>query len=533
MPVAINRAQRRRQARAERLEPTGNHSVARPEPKSALSLAVDAAITAHQAGQLDRAASLCRDILAEQGDHPDALNVLAMLALQTGDYTGAINLFEKLTHRFPNVAAYRVNLGGALLTAGRPTVAANHFHRAMRLHGTDPEALNNLGVAMRQCGDPDGATEAFRRALAIRPNYAEAHFNLGSAFRDLGEVDRALASYRRALVFRPDFADARRDAGLLLLSQGRLAEGWAEFEFRPTIRSLGPFADRVWRGDSLSGRTVLVWGEQGIGDQMMFATCLPDIIRVAGHVLVECDRRLVPLFSRSFPAATVHGEATFAGAAPLRWASFDWLKGGLPVDRFVMLGSLPRFFRPRMEAFGGDGAVLRADTARVAEIRKRLCALASGPFVGVAWRSLDMTDDRPTKYPPLKTWAPLFARPHTTFVSLQVAPSEDERQTFRSRFGVELVTLDDLDLANDIDGTAALIATLDAVVSADTYIPMLAGGLGVPAWRVTRGTAAEDWSRLGRERYPWFAALQVRFAMREKDLLDTFAAIAGELPAAG
>ena len=516
--TSLNRKQKRRQAKRKKQNRPAPPTPP-PPPATAVGEKLAAAKRLRRAGRLREALALGREILDADPKQAETLHFLGSLSMEVNNFETAANLIGKAIAVDSGRAGYYRDLGTALIKLDRLGDAACSFRHALRI---EPDmALAGLDEVKARC----------REALAADPGRAEAHFAASEALKAEGRLQEALVSYRRALRLDPAYAKADTFESIALLSAGNLAKGWLEFEWRSTIGSLGPFTETVWNGEDLRGKTVLVWGEQGIGDQIMFANCIPDIIARAGRVIIEIDCRLVPLFARSFPAAAIHGEAKFTAGGPSRWQDFDWLEAHPPVDFFVPEGSLPRFFRPTLESFPSGAGYLAADRQRVAFWRRRLAGLGTGRKVGVSWRSLHMTERRAGRYPPLRSWAPLFSLPETEFIAVQANPSEEERGEIKERHGVELRTWDDIDLIDDLDDTAALLKALDAVVSADTYLPMMAGGLGLPVWRVTRSRKEEDWSFLGAERYPWFPSMTVRFGVTEVELTGVFSEIAAAVAA--
>ncbi|HYD68020.1 hypothetical protein [Azospirillum sp.] len=296
------------------------------------------------------------------------------------------------------------------------------------------------------------------------------------------------------------FAEAeRRDPAwgpwlraLTLLGHGLLAAGWAAYDRR---FALGRAAGRdlplpAWRGEDIADKRILVWREQGLGDELMFASLYPDLIARAGHVALECDPRLTPLFTRSFPAADIRP----AGGAP----------DGC--DLHVPAGTLPRYLRPTLAHFPDAPAPLVADPARVSAWRRRLAALGDGLKVGLSWRG---RRGAPSPFPPLDAWAPLLALDGVQAVSLQYDPDDAEVEAVEARFGVRLHRFPDLDLTNDLDGLAALMSGLDLVLTVPTSVGDLAAALGVAVWR---GGWDDDWAMLGTGRRPWYPSMRLFLA---------------------
>ncbi len=474
------------------------------------------------AGRYADALKVARPILDGDPEHPAALYLLGRLSLKVHGFDAAAGFFARAAAADDDDPGNHMGLGEALAALEKYDQAALSLRRAGRL---EPDH-DGLAAAWR---DLEGRC---RNALFRDAGDMAASFALGQALKAMGMGDEGLVHHRRSLKFNPGYALTDPHDGPKLLAAGKIEEGWAEFEWRSTIGSIGPFTEMVWNGEDLAARTILVWGEQGIGEQILFANCIADVIAAAGKVIIEVDERLVPLFARSFRDAVIHGEVRFQGGEPASWTGIGWLEQHGPVDFFTPQGSLPRFFRRTLDSFPGRRSFLTASPQGVASWRRRLDGLGPARKVGVAWRSVMMTEKRAAFYPPLDAWAPLFALPETKFVAVQANPDEAERSDIERRFAITLHAFDDIDLADDLDGSAALLSSLDAVVSADTYLPMLAAAVGTPTWRVTRSPKEKDWSFLGAEQYPWFPNMSVHFGETDDELTAVFERIVDEVTGA-
>ena len=525
--------------------------------------ALELAIQYHSGGNVDGAKAIYDEALVLHPDNLHLLNLRAMIAFQQGNQAEAVARFRYLAEQSPETPAYKVNLGGVLLGAERYEEAIDAYRELLALQPDSPQLINNLavalkgngeleqairhhrqaieqapgyaeahnslGAALKDKGDLQGAEESLRKSLEINPNNAEAYFNLGRVLRAQGNFEEALVSARRALRFKPDYADAHEICSGALLATGNLTDGWKEYEFRGSAKNFGLYVDQAWMGEDPAGKTFLVWAEQGIGDQILFSECLPDLIEQAGHVIIETDIRLTPLLARSFPKATVHGSVKYFATSNIRSTDLSWLEDCPPVDNFCFFGSLPCYLRPTLDSFSKRQAVLKADPDRVEFWGRRLEALGPGKKVGISWRSLVMHKDKDRFFASLDCWEPIFSLPDTQLICMQAGVTDEELADIRDRFGVDLHIWEDLDLVDDLDDTAALVTALDAVVSCDTYLPMMAGALGTRSWRYTRSMKYEDWSNLGEDEYLWFPSLTVKYAMSDEGLETLFRQIADEL----
>nr|WP_246653994.1 tetratricopeptide repeat protein [Azospirillum formosense] len=430
---------------------------------------------------------------------PAAAAVLTNLgnALEAAhDLTAAASAHRRATLADPALAEAHDNWGAVLTRLGALDAAEGRHRHALRLAPDREAGWMNLGVALRRTGRLDEARRALVRALALAPAQGDGLANLGRLLRDRGETAVAQRWCRRALAVEPGHPAAAFNLGLLDLACGRLESGWAGYDARFRARELSGAARAVpvpaWEGEDPAGLRLLVWAEQGIGDEILFAGCLDELIARAAAVVVECDRRLVPLFARSFPRADwrpspADPETPCAG-----------------IDRHVAMGSLPRWLRPRFDRFPARPSFLTADPERAAFWRERVDALGPGLKVGIAWRSGLMTAERRGAYAPLDAWGPVFALPGVVFVTLQYGDCAAEIAEAERRFGVTIHRWGDLDLKDDLDGVAALMTALDLVVTPASSVGELAGALGVPVWRFgPRG----DWTALGTGVRPWFPSM--------------------------
>ena len=410
----------------------------------------------------------------------------------------------------PAVAAYRqaigldpdlfeahANLATVLTALGRPAEALIIADLAVALGPDRAGAYLNRANALRELGQLGAARADLVWAVTLAPGYSEAWSTLGNLDHDLGAMTDALDAHDRAVRLAPDLAQARWNRSFTLLATGQLQEGWTEYEWRHHTGAARPeprdFRWPPWQGESLAGQRVLVWREQGIGDELLFLTCLVDLVAAGALVTVLVSPRLVSLVARAYPdVRVVADDGTTALTGP-----FDFQSG---------VASLPRWVRTSRAAFPAIGAFLKADPAQTAKWRHRLDQLGPGRRFGVCWRSGLMTPERHRHYPPLGAIRPLFEVPGITWINLQYDECRDELAGVEQEFGVRIHRWDDEDLKNDFESVAGLISALDGVVTAATAVSSLAGALGCPAWQIDSGS---DWTVFGEPRSAWFPSIRV------------------------
>ncbi|MSO89584.1 MAG: tetratricopeptide repeat protein [Rhodospirillaceae bacterium] len=424
-----------------------------------------AGLAHHRAGWLHEAQTLYRQVLDKEPAQPDALHLLGLIAHQIGQHGLAVQLIGQ----------------------------------AIAVNAQAPDYHANLAEAQRALGRLDEAEAVLRRAIAADPGSAMALNNLGNTLKDQGRIDEAIAVYRRALAIDPGFVDAQYNLSLALLTAGVLDDGWQAHECRWRRSDAPPprrFPQPVWQGENVRGRGLLIWGEQGVGDEITQATMIPDLLRAGARCVVECDKRLAPLFARSCSGAEVVPRCDPPDPRTL----------APDIDMQIAGGSLMRWLRPRVDCFPTEPGFLAVDPARRRLWRDRLNELGPGPKIGLSWMSSLTRGQRAQHFTRLADWAPILKRPGGVFVNLQYADFAADIDEARHLFGVTIHGWPDLDLKDDFDGVAALTSALDLVITGPCSVVNIAGAVGVPTWHVWR---FPDWEMLGQPSRPFYPGERV------------------------
>lgn len=455
----------------------------------------DAACRAHAAGRTGEAIrDLERALALEPGLRPAAHN-LALMHLQAAEaLRGRGRLHEAHEHcaaaarASPTLAEAHNNLGTSLKDLGRLSEAQAAYRRAVALDPGLAEGHLNLGICLLHDGQEMAARVHFERALELRPGSALALLGLGHVHDLRGERAEAIASYRRAIALDADLAEAHFNHALQLLATGDFENGWREYEWRwrlDTRTTRRPSAPH-WDGESLSGRTVLLYAEQGFGDALQFIRYAPLVARRAERVLVRCHPELVDLFS-SMPGL---------GAVA---ASDDRLP---PFDLCAPLMGLPRLFGTTLQTIPAEVPYLRPPPERVREWHARVRRDDGLLQVGIAWASNPETRLGRQKSIRLAALAPLAAHRGIIFHSLQKGTASAEAAGAPS--GMTLV--DHEARLGCFADTAALIENLDLVITVDTAVAHLAGSLGKPVWTLVSYPAVWRWAHEG-ETSLWYPTM--------------------------
>ena len=477
------------------------------------------ALACQKAGRLAEAENIYRQALQLEPDHLDSLHLLGNLLKIEGRPQEAVELLERLIARDPGRAEAHYHLAGARQACGRLEAALRGYDKAIELKRDFTAAHNNRASILQTQGALNEAIEGFRTALRTAPDSAEVYNNLGRALRQRGEIVEAIACHARALELQPDSADLHFSYAMALLQAGQLERGWQEYEWRfeqgfdPPRRR--PFALPVWRGEDLSGKTILVWGEQGVGDEIRFAALLPDIILRAGRCVYECAPKLEPLFARSFPQARIVPRSDPPHADTLG-----------AIDLQIAIGSAARWLRPTLASFPDRHHYLTADPARVGYWRERVAAEGPGLKVGFNWRSSNLSNERSLYCPSLEDMDALFKVPGVCFINLQTGDCAAELRAAEARCGAKLKYFAEIDLFNDLAEAAALTSALDLVITAPTTVSVLSAALGVPTWSVTY---AAHWDTHGTDHMPWHASMRTIRRFPPRSWSELMAQVADEL----
>ena len=502
-----------------------------------------------QAGQVQEALADLDAAIKLKGSYLEARSNRANLLIQLGEFARAEKDLDYLVGKVTNNPDIWVALGLARYKVGKFQGAMQCNERALRLVPNHPDALLNNSSAMHDQGEYPAALSWADKAIAATPQRAEAHYARAQAQMGLHHFEEAVAAYTRAIELNPGYAEAWMGRGLtkarlrdltgaaldydraialrptydeaffnrghVYLEHHDFAKGWVDYEHRFGMPSLGikNLPDiPVWQGEPIaaSAGKLLVRGEQGLGDQIIFASVLPELLKLAPRVCLQLEPRLVPLFQRSFPGVEVMSRDK---------------KPPVDVAAQICIGSLPQYFRKDVAAFAGATMpYLKADAEKTAAFRKAL-APNGERIIGLNWRSF-RNKYANEKSMGLLDMAPFFNLPGYTVVSLQYGDVKDEIRAAEAA-GLHFNKSVTIDLTKDIDGVASLVDACDVLVSTSNTTVHIAGALGKPVLLMLpyRSGKLWYWSEAKGEGSLWYPSIRTFHQDAQGDWAGTIDAV--------
>lgn len=470
-------------------------------------------------GRFAEAEACQREAVRIDPDHFLAVLNLGNVLFAQDRLQEAAQCFRQAVAQNPHSAEAQNNFGRALLRLQDITQAAQHFSAALKINLDYFEAAEGLGICFFQAGRFEQAIEALAHASRLRPGSIETRLFLARAYKVARKLAAATAEYQhllrehpdlpeahcglavvlatqglhararelfeRAIAGRPGNAYTQLQYGSFLLRNGEFTNAWNYYEARWHQAHAG-WVDAIdrrlvqprWQGEPLAGKALLVTCEQGLGDEIMFASVVPQILREADHCIVECDARLEPLLRRSFPGATVFG--VNRREKDWQWVLSENLQRLPAFDYWTPAGTLPRYRRTSAHDFPRHSGYLAADADRTQHWQARLRELGVGPKIGISWRGGVPVSNAAARSLTLEQLKPLLQTTGAHFVNLQYGDCRGELDAFTAATGIPIHHWQDA--IDDYDETAALVCALDLVISVCTSVVHLGGALGRPVW---------------------------------------------------
>jgi tetratricopeptide (TPR) repeat protein len=461
-----------------------------------------------QAGRAAEAEVHCRRAISLNADYVPAHMILANLLRGRRAFAEALACYNRVVSVEPDNAVAHNNAGLLLRLLGDFAQAETAFARAADLLPDDPRIRFNQLMMRRDDASLPKAIECCRRSLERFPDSADILTNLAVALQLYGQFEQSLANYDKALAIDPNQHDAHFNLSLLLLLRGDYARGWRAYEHRWHLTEITKpdYAEPIWEGERLDGRTILLQAEQGFGDAIQFLRYVPAVAQCGGRIVLRLERAVVRL------AASLPGDIMIK-PADARLPKFDvWCP----------LLSLPRIFDTRLESIPAAVPYL-APRAAIAARWQRTLAATAGLKVGLAWAGNPRHVNDLRRSIGIELLLSLVEISGVGFVSLQVGPHAADLARLPAGSVADLSPQ-----LTDFAETAAAIANLDLVITVDTVVAHVAGAIGKPAWVML--PFSPDWRwMLERDDSPWYPTLRLYRQPKLGDWGSVIARVAADL----
>ena len=458
----------------------------------------------HEQGKLEESVQAYQKALQIQPDYAKAYNNFGNVLHEQGKLEESVQAYQKALQIQPDYAEAYNNLGVVLKDQGHLEEAFRVCQQAIKNNPGYATAYNNLGVILHKKGEFEGAILAYRRAIEISPDNSEAYNNLGASLHAQGDLGKSVQAYNQAITTNPQFAEGHKNLGMLLLQKGDFEKGWELCEWRWLCKDF-PFEHRnfpqpSWDGSSLNGRSILVWAEQGVGDEIMFASILADLLQMKANIMVECDSRLVPLFQRSFPKIQFFPRQNLPDTKLL----------DTDITYQIPMGSLGRWLRPNVDSFRQKAnSYLQACPEKTSAFREKYKKLADSKLlIGISWKSANQYTGK-DKSTLLDDWTSILSQQDCYFINLQYGNVGREIKEYcADKNNVFMYVEEEIAPLESLDDFAAQASALDLIISTSNTTVHMAGALGKSVWTLL--PYIPDWRwMLDQEDTLWYPKMKL------------------------
>ena len=448
--------------------------------------------------KLNEAISSFTKAISLNSNFDQAYNNLGNVLEETGKFEEAIKNYKKTIEINPNYGPAFSNLGNVLSELGRFQEALINQKQSVELEPNNPEFNNHLGNSLKDLGKHEEAILSYKKAIKLNNNYAEAYSNLGNVLDELGNLEEAISNYQYAIKLNPQYKKANLNESLVWLKLEKFDVGWKKYEMRlgeGTNIDIKYPKTKMWDGKYLDG-TLLVWGEQGLGDHIIFASMLLDLTQHAKNIVLEIDERLENLLKRYFEEKNVlnikiyNDKKTLAGT----------------FDKHIPIGSLGQYLRKSTKSFENTPKKFLVPSSKREKDLKIKLSENNKLKIGISWRTLNKKQK--FRNIDLKLMDPIFSNTNCEFIDLQFGEFKSDLQYLRSEKKVNIKSINEIDNYNNIDELASLINCLDLVITIQNTTAHLAGALGKKTWLMLAKNARWHWFR-SEEKSIWYPSIKI------------------------
>lgn len=412
-----------------------------------------------------------------------AHNNLGNVLYTKGKYEKAIESYKKTIEINPKYAEAYSNLGNALAKSGKFEEAISNQKYALKLKPDIPEFYDNLGSSLTELGKFEEAIVNHEKAIKLKPNFAEAYGNLANAQAGMEKYREAITNYQLSLKLNPKYKIAILNESFVRLTLGEFEVGWEKYEARLGVETKTPLKyeeKKMWDGNYLDG-TLLVWGEQGLGEHVIYGSMLADLKNYSKKILLQVDKRLENLYRRYFEKDSI-----------LNIKLIDSEKNyENNFDKHIAIGSLGKFLRKSKESFKTTPKKYLVPSPLKEKEYKRKFFNNNKLKIGISWKTLNKVQQY--RNIDLKEMLPILSISNCEFINLQFGKFDNELDVIKSKFDINIKSISEIDNFNNIDELAALINCLDLVITIQNTTAHISGALGKKTWLMLVNNARWHW----------------------------------------
>ena len=439
--------------------------------------------TLKELSKYHEAAENYKKAIALKPDFAEAYNNLGLTFKELDKYEDALNSINQAILLNPKNPRAFYNLGIINKDIEKFDESVKNYKKAIALKPDFAEAYNNLGDTYYSLDKLEEALKCLNQAILLNPKYPEAYFGLANTLKDLRRLEEAFINYEKAIALKPNYTEALHNWGRALLLNYNFEKANKLMEWRwQTDQKIGvPFNTSRPQWDGKANQNILIWREQGIGDEIMYSASLSDLKSKSNNLFLECDQRLMPIFQRSMPD-------------DIEYISDKNKISTSDYDCHLPIGSLPLYFRKSIDTFKKTSkGWLRADDKLIEKIKNEINKNSNEKIIGISWKSKSSISRANQRNIKLHDLIEPLKKLNIRLINLQYGNVSDEILKLRSEHGTDILEIANLDIFNDLDGLAALISACDCVVSVDNITPHLAGALGIDTRLLLPFVADERW----------------------------------------
>lgn len=443
----------------------------------------------------DQALLLLERALERIGPREDILQIMGDMSTNMSMFDMAVKIYRIQIELYPDSLMAYNNLASNLGKLEEFDQGIDLMKDMLEIYPDNHSFWNTLGGLVCARDGESAGIVFYEEAGRLNPDDYRIANNLARSYLHLDRREDAMEQAFRTIELNQDSYDAKYLLAECYLSLGVLDKGWNFYEMRRDVRKADALVYTCnipdWDGSDLKDKSILVMSEQGLGDEILFAAGIHHLYETAKQLYIGCDKRLIPLFQRTFPKAIIthHLTAKQSGHIMRSFPEFEipMQNGEMEIDYRIPICTIPKFFWTSLEKLPNHDSFLVPDQKRKAHWQKKLDAIDDNPKVGITWRSGHRDALRDRYYTDIEAWGPILKTKGLTFINMQYGDCDKELAIAKEKFGVTIHNFEDLDLFQGIDDSCAMFSCLDLALTPGNAPGIQAASVGTHVWWMMRG----------------------------------------------